>query len=1656
MENKAVFDLKLLQRSAPGDQAIHLRHVLTSNPGAASSLTAELIALVASDHLPSIVLNLWPMAANDPTAIAAVMRQELCLDAQRAAIRHFYRHLRREKTFSKAWEAVGGASGVARLAAKLNLNHARLLFNLLGDTGRARGARKERQRAMEELLALLWGDDGVTSASAVGADGGPFDSRPLRGDYVKLIPACSGAFIVEWQERKRQLPERYSHSVTTDQEFFEDYYNEKLRRGETTASEFLHAIKPLATSRIGYGLDILHKFTESETLLGASPSDFFKIIIDPLGKRYLSNRMISSDATMHFWSRVISCLKERHAFRGDFDNPAEHYKRLVVRLLRLWSRSGAKAEYTDMLAALFSSLPQIVANGYKLVDLVRKPARSLRYRLLRLFLKNAAGYQFDIGEPDSLDHTEFQKLKIRWPARIFFELSAEEALSLFIKVRRAGNCIAFAYGHTFYFERRDPDDWDSTDHHIVQALLLNRSTAALPSMAADLDAMRSEIRLQELPERMKKATQGRSPESRALWCAAALSLCIAIGDLDLFAETLRWARRFNKDPLTLKEMYSQSCISRHEGISLLAVLHFNRDTPVTMTLEQLTKNIHSANEILRTLFETAIMAANEPSFDASDWQATFGLIRKVVSRRMNWINDFQDRSEISDDALFDAVWESTLTMLKETISTLLSPAGEKFKTIDAYAMVSWRLISEPETMREPTIRFLNILAIFHDSIWAEHRKRETPAIVTAGEIWPKGLAIQHLSDHFGTTMAYLPYTRSRIESIVFMDAHKAMASVQVDEETQAAIGEFIDSWREALRLYIRSPRVPYSKRPTSKEFPLRVQRQERITKAWKHATGNLSKDRMSLEEAERFWLPVFNNNQIFVETDEVEMHESANQRPEPFLPNEDEDMQPIEWNPDPEYGRISQPQKSRSMASTYLDVLLIQSHETTVFKGKRRSNSKTSAIEYAQAVIPEKPRPCSFWQSVYTPERKLTGKAADAYVAAGILVLNMKYGSDISLLKTPFPDASMARIPAVYLDEEFLEREAAKDSDAIHGMLTGLIPYVPARLLTRLAASVLESIRKKPESEKPHETFSYIIETMLDGISPSLTFPLIQQFVLEYPNASAWHRLLLSPQTLMSFLPSDAKRFFESFTDVILDKLQQQAERRAEEPNSSESKGPLVKVTTVKMLAQLLRECPVVDPSLAVDLNIRILQKASHVDIRIASIKALTEALSTTTSPVLRQKIFDALFEHAAPMASSVHDAQPAVDWDALKPGDELPNVWEDDSGNFGCPPIVDIIMLAGRGIDLQSDQGRTLTKLKDFVLNSSAESNRRWTDLFLKKNRFSIPDNAQLPPIPVFPTALNTLLVLMQSETSLKYVDLMKQYTLMKMNPPDWLARINKAVKDDKDLSKSNAGKHWYNLWSSDSYTYMNNALGNVSVFLGPKNPDTRNRERSRAFYECLEQFVLEVGNAFIAEGLSSQYASFLDKISWMGPESPVWRRLVDRINNIRTPVWQADPKRKPKVLPDTLPLKMKTLNLPKQKLSNADEAKAVMTRCVNGVVELLEEFVSSGTPYFERFSTLQSELGTVEPMAEMAIVLGSEPARQSANEVTLVDHLRLELAINMMNKSNVLNKGLGKSHDEDVVNAAAGLVMDMSNSHVEYIRTLAAPLKNGLENESGFNWWD
>ncbi|KAL7929961.1 hypothetical protein V8C35DRAFT_314253 [Trichoderma chlorosporum] len=1630
MANQAVLDVKLLRSSSPRGQATHLRHVLESHPGAESAITSQLISLVASDFLPTVVLFIWPSVVNEPHSLVALIQQELCLSAHRAAITRFCRHLCRENTFAKAWEAAGGAMGIAQLAAKLSVNDARFLFNLLGATGRSQVARKERHRVMEELLTLLW--DGNAA----------LDSRPLREEYVKILPGCGGAFRLKWQEMKRQLPQRYRIAVHTDHEFFEQHYDERIRHNEKGDWGFMNNVRPLVVHRIEYGLDLLDRFADSETLLGVPPDILLEAVICPLSKRFLSRRRTTNDATLRFWSRVTFCLKERQAFRKEFKSSGQHYTRILDCLVKLWNDSRARAEYTEMLTVILPLLPETAMKGNSLANLIKSVGHVRRYQLLRLVLKHTPGFKFDIGESDSLEHSGLENTVFLWPTDLLFLLPANEAFVLWEKLQRAGKFVGIwgimVYNQTFLYQSIDLDNEAIADRSIMRALLLYQSQAASPFSVTELDTMRSDLR-QEVSRRMNKATQGRLPEIRSKWSVAALSLCVAIGDLELYGETLRWARRFNRDPLTIKNLYDGRSLNISEVTDLVAVLPPLKST-LTVSIEELSSKIQSANEVLQILFDTAIMGTSEPSFKNWDWKEAFDLIHRTICKRIDRVNSFQDQTMISDDLLYEALWRPTSVMLEKMLLKLLGPAGEKFG--DAmYSTISRFHVKEPDALRKPTIQFLNHLAEYFDSMWAEIRLRETPALVTADEMWPKGLTLQHLDYSFGLALPYLPYAQSRIEAVVFMDPLKVMQPIQVDEETQLAVGTFIDSWRTALRLYTQMPG------PLSKD----EQRKERILQAWQQATVALSKDRMAPDEAERFWWPVF--DYIGIKKDEVGIVGKANERLEASLPDPEEDMQPTEWNPDPEGDRISQLEKDKRLTPTCLDVLL--SRPSHALQSSKIFKAENSVFEQAKCVIPGKPRPSSFWDSLYMEYSKLTGTRADAYVAAGILALNMKYGSDISLLKTPFPSSDEVRIPAVYLDQEFLEREVDKYASGVTGVLDRLKHYVPTGLLVQLGASILESTRKKSEANMPYDVLVWTINMILEGANPTLAIPLIQQFVLENPDASSWHRLLLNAKALIHFRPADAKSFFENFTDAILDKLQEQAERRAKQGPDDESanKGPLVKVTTVKMLAQLLRESSVVDPGLAVELNIRILKRASHIDIRIASVKGLTEAIDNTASPEGRKQIFDALLLYAAPIASSINETQPSTNWDALTSDSELPEIWKSENGTYTTPTIMELILKIGVKKDWEPEEVQTYKELVCTILDASTETYQRWMRLFIQKHGFAVPDDAQLPAIPMFPTALDTLLRVMKSETPAKYVDLAKQYLLLRMNLPSWVSAITEGLRSDPKLVTTKPSQHWRHLWNHDYDQLTSSLFRTICTHL--EREDKANGTQRTDSHQSLESFVFEVADCLIKQGNLNIFTNCLNEVSTIKGDNAVWGRIVERINGLRTPAWQADPNRKPAVLPDTLPLKIRMLNLSRE-APKPDEAEAIATRCANGVVELLKEIVSSDVPYYNSFLTLQKGLASVQPKALMAVMIGSTPALDDENGVTLVDHLRVELAVHMLDTSWIFRQSAASPHDKDVLKQASKLVIKLSNSSVENFRRLATPLKARIVNPDIWDIWD
>lgn len=93
---------------------------------------------------------------------------------------------------------------------------------------------------------------------------------------------------------------------------------------------------------------------------------------------------------------------------------------------------------------------------------------------------------------------------------------------------------------------------------------------------------------------------------------------------------------------------------------------------------------------------------------------------------------------------------------------------------------------------------------------------------------------------------------------------------------------------------------------------------------------------------------------------------------------------------------------------------------------------------------------------------------------------------------------------------------------------------------------------------------------------------------------------------------------------------------------------PYVKITTVKLLAQLLRDAHFVDEDVAIEVLSTLMQKVTHIDIRSAIVASLLSMLSTVQRD-LAEKILKSL-EVVIPLAGGLNERSPLTDsdWEAM------------------------------------------------------------------------------------------------------------------------------------------------------------------------------------------------------------------------------------------------------------------------------------------------------------------------------------------------------------------------------------------------------------------------
>ncbi|KAM7189663.1 hypothetical protein V8F33_009911 [Rhypophila sp. PSN 637] len=364
-------------------------------------------------------------------------------------------------------------------------------------------------------------------------------------------------------------------------------------------------------------------------------------------------------------------------------------------------------------------------------------------------------------------------------------------------------------------------------------------------------------------------------------------------------------------------------------------------------------------------------------------------------------------------------------------------------------------------------------------------------------------------------------------------------------------------------------------------------------------------------------------------------------------------------------------------------------------------------------------------------------------------------------------------------------------ADAI-GILSRYPDVIPAAGLRYIARHALE------KKSLPHQAAS-LVKLVVKSRRPWEACSLICAIVTAEQDYSRFHRQLLTPGLLNRLPAQRAEDFIQMVGEGIASSLE--APKRMAESEGSGSGQPNVKITTVKLLAEILRTTRAVHVQTATAILMRIFRSAKHIDIRAAVIHSLLDAFDKAAHDELRETILVALRDNAVDVAASIDERFPMSDedWSKAEEGQRLPEVPQATGRNKqrDMRPISSILI--GHLKTLQSRHaswtGRWCSEIVESILVKSIKNNNRWTKLFLEIN--GIEKNVEayrLTPFSVDPTLLTDHL-----ETNYirfltgEMLEILRRAAVFQVSPGKCTRKRIEAVRaKDSLVGGENARNHW------------------------------------------------------------------------------------------------------------------------------------------------------------------------------------------------------------------------------------------------------------------------
>lgn len=1044
------------------------------------------------------------------------------------------------------------------------------------------------------------------------------------------------------------------------------------------------------------------------------------------------------------------------------------------------------------------------------------------------------------------------------------------------------------------------------------------------------------------------------------------------------------------------------------------------------TVSDLRSRIVDANEILWVLMESLFAGLREPSFNLSFWSGTLDIFNEMVHQRQSYSKSLADL--FSDDEIYEIIWEDTLSLLIKAEKAVLQPGHERLQRNSVNSILGGRWGGKVEKELPSTYRFFDELAKARDDIWQSFRPTVLPAAASIPAPYPRGLAIQHLTGPFRMSSsspdALTPYIAARARQLLFLDAATAFAPYPEDEETKAAIGKFVDCYQTALLIH-----VPPSLNGEEKR--------ERVEKVWSHAVGPLSEGRMSSVEAFRYWRSRTLFDRVKFWPNETAVSPDQPEKPtfDPRIPQVEDPSEVVEWNPLPPK---MEPIKPRELKLTYIDV-----SKSLEGQDSGRYTFADTRLREIRPSVPGVPE-----DQLYTCLSVSTDNQLDAKIISRLLLLDSKNTARNRILTSPFPSAEDVRYPRIYLDENYLSKEKGNAGWILADLKTSAL-FIPPPLLLRLTQDSLEAVGNPALSSNASievEGIAFGLVNLLgQSDRPSLASELAIRTIIDRPDASSWHRQLLSPTLLRRLSATQSRACITAFATSIISKM----EVKQEDGNASTEK--TVKVTTVKHLAQLLHQADYVPQEFSISILQRLLCKATHPDIRTAVLESLLSMLSATDASVNEQVL--AALESIIPIAGSLNGRTEIAEeaWQVAEQNLEPPEIPGHHFENNLPPMLAGITrFVAGHRNEPSHKPPWRKEIMRHVVLpivELLATSTARWLNIFLHKHH-SITQNLRVEDLPAVPLNRWVWKAMLESGTAFLPATLLEDsvdFELFNIAPPASIAHLNQTIREDPVLRTTPDCRHFLSLFDNGPSILAGgyNPFWLLSKSFAPPPPAVPHGITVPvAQAQLLRQFdtLLTLDDttyahldAFTAPFEPATWAT--DDDTWALNRRPLVEEMISRIESLRTEAWRKDPARKPAVLPDTFAMQLWLLPYPGL-LPGPESQEGKCEAFAAALAAVLERICSDGArAYHRRFEQVKCKIrkrvGASEDRCLVALDLG-----EVSSEPQLAELLRVELADALLSgaeggKDEEMRRRVGEmgkawvgSFDEEVRRLGCGVV--------------------------------